>query len=102
MFKLIKILIVMMISSKIVIAGPVAGITFSSSKIILQKYKNFIQVAICYSGCAALVVACYSAAGAVFGTVTACIGTPAALLACNSGFSTCMASCAAALALPTP
>jgi hypothetical protein len=102
MFKLIKILIVMMISSEIVIAGPVASITFSSSKIILQKYKNFIQGAICSSGCAAVAVACYSAAGAVFGTVTAGVGTPAAILACNSAFGTCMASCAAALALPTP
>ena len=49
-----------------------------------------------------MVVACYSAAGFVFGTVTAGVGTPAAILACNSAFGTCMASCAAALALPTP
>jgi len=66
------------------------------------KYKNLITGAICSSGCAAVAVACYSAAGAVFGTVTAGVGTPAAILACNSAFGTCMASCAAALALPTP
>ena len=36
--------------------------------------------AICSAGCASLVVACYAGAGAVFGTVTAGVGTPAAVV----------------------
>jgi len=57
---------------------------------------------ICYAGCAAVVVACYTAAGATFGTVTAGVGTPAAIIACNSAFGTCQGACMAALFLPTP
>lgn len=57
---------------------------------------------ICYAGCASVVVACYSAAGFVFGTVTAGVGTPAVILACNSAFGTCQAFCVAALLTPTP
>jgi hypothetical protein len=57
---------------------------------------------ICQAGCAAVVVACYAAAGAVFGTVTAGVGTPAAVLACNVAFGKCSAACIAAGFLPTP
>jgi hypothetical protein len=57
---------------------------------------------ICQAGCAALVVACYGAAGAVFGTVTAGVGTPAAIVACNAAFGQCSAACIAAGFLPTP
>jgi hypothetical protein len=57
---------------------------------------------ICYAGCAAVVVACYAAAGATFGTVTAGVGTPAAIIGCNSAFGTCQAACMAAFFLPTP
>lgn len=57
---------------------------------------------ICYAGCAAVVTACYAAAGFTFGTVTAGVGTPAVILACNSAFGTCQAACMAALFLPTP
>jgi hypothetical protein len=57
---------------------------------------------ICQAGCAALAVACYAAAGAVFGTVTAGVGTPAAILACNAAFGQCSAACIAAGFLPTP
>lgn len=45
-------------------------------------------------------VACYSAAGAVFGTVTAGVGTPAAIVACNGAFGTCQAACWAAVIAP--
>lgn len=58
--------------------------------------------AICSAGCAALVCACYGAAGAVFGTITAGVGTAPAILACNTAFGTCMSSCAAALVVPVP
>lgn len=57
---------------------------------------------VCQAGCAALVVACYTAAGATFGTVTAGAGTPAVILGCNTAFGTCSAKCAAVLLLPTP
>jgi hypothetical protein len=41
---------------------------------------------ICQSGCNALVVACFAAAGVTFGTVTAGAGVPAAIIACNARF----------------
>ncbi|KAI3410909.1 hypothetical protein GPALN_002991 [Globodera pallida] len=56
---------------------------------------------ICQAGCAALVVTCYTAAGAVFGTVTAGVATAPALLGCNVAFGKCQAACWAALMLPT-
>ena len=52
--------------------------------------------------CAAGVVACYSAAGYVFGTVTAGAGTPAVLIGCNTAFGKCMTGCAAAAVSPIP
>ena len=38
------------------------------------------------NGCESIVVACYSAAGLTFGTVTAGVGFPVAAIACNVGF----------------
>lgn len=58
--------------------------------------------ALCSTGCAAVVVACYSAAGATFGTITAGAGTPAVILACNAAFGKCMATCAGLTLTPTP
>ncbi|KAF9925183.1 hypothetical protein FBU30_004990 [Linnemannia zychae] len=57
---------------------------------------------ICQTGCNALVVACYSAAGATFGTVTAGVGVAPAIIACNAALGTCMAGCVAAGFSPTP
>ena len=60
---------------------------------------------LCQAGCAAVVVACYSAAGAVFGMVPAGVGAPAAigLLACNAAFGKCSVACAGVTLLaPTP
>lgn len=57
---------------------------------------------ICQSGCAVVVVACYSAAGFTFGTVTAGAGVPAVILGCNSAFGLCSAKCAAIGLLPLP
>ena len=45
---------------------------------------------------------CYAAAGVTFGTVAAGVGTPAAILACNTAFGTCMTKCAAATFWPLP
>ncbi|GAA5970736.1 hypothetical protein JCM3765_004696 [Sporobolomyces pararoseus] len=63
-----------------------------------------IAYGICQSGCAAVVVACYSAAGAVFGTVpAAAIAAGSALAGCNAAFGTCSATCASvALLAPIP
>ena len=41
---------------------------------------------VCQAGCAGVAVACYAGAGAVMGTVTAGVGTPAAILTCNSAY----------------
>ncbi|KAL3087010.1 hypothetical protein niasHT_025534 [Heterodera trifolii] len=57
---------------------------------------------VCQAGCSAVVVACYAAAGAVFGTVTAGIGTPHAIVACNTAYGTCQSACWTALFSPTP
>ncbi|KAF9276334.1 hypothetical protein BGZ88_001800 [Linnemannia elongata] len=57
---------------------------------------------ICQTGCNALAVACYSAAGVTFGTVTAGAGIPAAVVACNTALGTCMVACVAAGCAPTP
>uniref|UniRef100_A0A914WS65 Cysteine-rich protein n=1 Tax=Plectus sambesii TaxID=2011161 RepID=A0A914WS65_9BILA len=56
----------------------------------------------CVAACNAGAVACYGALGAVFGTVTAGAGTPAAILACNTALSACMALCAGSVVAPTP
>jgi hypothetical protein len=57
---------------------------------------------ICQAGCAAVVAACYAAGGAVFGTVTAGVGTAPAIIACNLAFGKCSAACAVAFFSPTP
>lgn len=49
----------------------------------------------CQTGCCTLAVACYAAAGFTFGTVTAGVGTPVAIVGCNSAFGICSAKCAA-------
>jgi hypothetical protein len=62
-----------------------------------------LAYALCQAGCAGLVVACYSAAGFTFGTIPAGAATPAVILACNSAFGSCSATCAAVgLTAPTP
>ncbi|PUU82833.1 hypothetical protein B9Z19DRAFT_1040272 [Tuber borchii] len=54
-----------------------------------------ISYGICQSGCAAVVVACYTGAGAVFGTVPAAAAAAMpAIAACNGAFGTCSATCA--------
>lgn len=54
------------------------------------------------TGCNALVVSCYAAAGLTFGTVTAGAATPAVVIGCNAGLGTCMAACVAAGCSPIP
>lgn len=57
---------------------------------------------ICQSGCNAVVVACYAAAGYTFGTVTGGTGVPAVIAGCNAALGSCMAGCVAAGCAPTP
>ncbi|XP_044016122.1 uncharacterized protein LOC122857800 [Aphidius gifuensis] len=62
-----------------------------------------IGAGICYAGCAALVGACFAAAGFTFGTVPgAIIAATPALAGCNAAFAACEAACVAALIAPTP
>ena len=65
-------------------------------------YGGPIAYGICQTGCNAIVVSCYAAAGFTYGTVTAGLGTAPALLACNASLGTCMAACVAAGFAPTP
>ncbi|KAI8094960.1 uncharacterized protein B0P05DRAFT_524115 [Gilbertella persicaria] len=83
MFKAVLILSIILCMSNLVHAGPAL-------------------YGLCQTGCNTLVVACYAAAGFVFGTITAGAGTPLVILGCNSAQGVCMAACAAALLAPTP
>ena len=65
-------------------------------------YAGPFSYAICQTGCNAVVVACYAAAGLTFGTVTGGAGIPAAAAACNSALGVCMAACVAAGCSPIP
>ena len=53
---------------------------------------------ICQAGCAAVVTACYAAAGFTFGVALPV--APPAILACNSAFGACQAACVAAGCIP--
>jgi hypothetical protein len=55
---------------------------------------------LCQAGCAAVVTACYGAAGATWGATLGATA-PATIIACNSAFGTCSATCAALLLAPT-
>lgn len=63
---------------------------------------GLLAYGICQTGCNAVAVACYVAAGATFGTVTAGAGTPAIIIGCNAALGVCMAGCVAAGFSPTP
>lgn len=68
----------------------------------LMAESGPLAYGICQTGCNAMVVACYAAAGFTFGTVTAGAGIPAAIVGCNSALGVCMAACIAAGFAPTP
>ena len=61
-----------------------------------------VAYGICQTGCNCVAVACYAAAGFTFGTVTAGLGTPAAIVACNTSLGSCMTACVVAGFAPTP
>lgn len=57
---------------------------------------------ICQTGCNAVAVACYGAAGVTMGTITFGAGIAPAVMACAAAQGTCMAACVAAGLSPTP
>lgn len=75
--------------------------TFITVSLISSAIAGPAGYGICQAGCASVVMACYGAAGAVWGA-TAGLGAAPAVLACNAAFGTCSAHCAAVLLLPTP
>ena len=55
---------------------------------------TLISSGICYAGCAGVTVACFAAAGAIFGTLDgAQIAANPALVRCNAAFSRCEQAC---------
>ncbi|CAG8545532.1 13786_t:CDS:2 [Cetraspora pellucida] len=76
------ILSVLLLSSIITEAGPVAYMS-------------------CQSACNAGWVKCYAVMGLVAGTITGGIGAPAGAITCNVAQAACMASCAVLLLAPT-
>jgi hypothetical protein len=69
--------------------------------LVPTAFAGPVGYGICQAGCAAVVTACYSAAGFTWGA-TAGATAPATILTCNSAFGTCQAACAAVLLSPTP
>jgi hypothetical protein len=60
-----------------------------------------LAYAICQPGCAAIAMACYTAAGFTWGA-TLGVTAPVSIVACNSAFGACQAACWAAVIAPTP
>mmetsp|Transcript_73397 Transcript_73397/g.192453 ORF Transcript_73397/g.192453 Transcript_73397/m.192453 type:complete len:130 (-) Transcript_73397:253-642(-) len=58
---------------------------------------SLVSYGVCQTACNAGVVACYAAAGLVFGTITGGAGMPVAAVGCNAAQGACMAACAAKL-----
>jgi hypothetical protein len=59
-----------------------------------------VAYGICQARCAAVVTACYSAAGATWGSTLAAT-EPATILVCNAAFGKCSAACAVVALTPT-
>jgi hypothetical protein len=76
--------------------------TLATALLIGQSAAGPIGYGICQAGCSGLVVACYTAAGATFGTVVAAAAAPPAILGCNAAFGACSAKCAVVALTPTP
>ncbi|KAI1118733.1 hypothetical protein F5Y14DRAFT_178302 [Nemania sp. NC0429] len=56
---------------------------------------------VCQAGCAAVVMACYGAAGCTWGA-TLGASAPATIIACNAAFGVCQAACWVAAISPGP
>ncbi|KAG7446822.1 uncharacterized protein BT62DRAFT_931390 [Guyanagaster necrorhizus] len=82
--------------------SPIFVFFVTSLALVHQTHAGPISYGICQTGCNALAVACYAAAGFTFGTIAA-PAAPAAIVSCNSALGACSASCASvALFSPTP
>jgi hypothetical protein len=68
------------------------SITITLLCVVNTVFAGPISYGICQAGCATIVMACYSAAGATWG-VTAGVSAPATVLACNVAFGKCQAAC---------
>ncbi|KAH7090935.1 hypothetical protein BKA62DRAFT_645562 [Auriculariales sp. MPI-PUGE-AT-0066] len=67
-----------------------------------QVRAGIIAYGLCRTGCNVIVMGCYGAAGAVFGTVLAVTASPT-ILACNGAQGLCMTTLFAPLLLtPVP
>jgi hypothetical protein len=64
--------------------------------------SGIVSYGICQTGCNAVAVACYAAAGFTFGVPTGGAAIPAAIVSCNTALGVCMAVCALTIPLPTP
>ncbi|KAK7031757.1 hypothetical protein R3P38DRAFT_3187475 [Favolaschia claudopus] len=85
-------------AATVVEAGPVAYATCQTG----EDNHDPRDVSHRILGCNTVAVACYSAAGLVFGAVAAPVAPPA-ILACNAALGTCSTACATvALLAPTP
>lgn len=69
--------------------------------LISSAFAGPLAYGVCQAGCSAVVMACYGAAGAVWGA-TAGLGAPPVVIACNTAYGVCQAACAAAILAPTP
>ncbi|EOA84151.1 uncharacterized protein SETTUDRAFT_93357 [Exserohilum turcica Et28A] len=58
-----------------------------------QTSAGPLGYAVCQAGCASVVMACYSAAGYVWGN-TLSADAPDAVIGCNLAFGKCQAACA--------
>ena len=95
--------ILFLISAGSAQAGPVAYGVCQTGEILNPVSTLGICADGSFLGCNAVAVACYAGAGFTFGTVTAGVGIPAAIVACNAALGTCSAACATvALFAPTP
>ncbi|KAL3070296.1 hypothetical protein niasHS_016123 [Heterodera schachtii] len=88
-------------AKKITLSSALFAVLLMISLLVAHSHAGPAAYGVCQAGCAAVVVACYGAAGVVFGTITAGVGTPPAIMACNAAYGSCQAACWAALFSPT-
>jgi hypothetical protein len=79
----------------------VVGLLMTTALPLLTE-GGIISYGICQTGCNALAVACYAAAGFTFGVPTWGAAIPAALVSCNNALGVCMTVCALVIPLPAP
>lgn len=99
-----------MASARMMLA--VATVALLIINVLPTADAGLLAYGLCQTGCNGVAVACYSAAGFTFGTVTAgagipavivsCVAAPAVIVGCNTALGACMATCAALLLAPTP